>query len=561
MKRILYYATCAVTGLCLLAATSACTGNFENINKRETTPSSTDLTLAERVGVLFAPMIERMHNPQENNSQMIDQMVGNTYGGYMNCTNNFGNGGNYNTLDPRSNWTENTYQDQFAVFYRNYNQVLELTEGKGYITAWADIMKVYVMLRIADTYGPIPYSKMSPEVTLTPYDSVQDLYHNMIKTLTDAIAEIRDDKVGAETPMAPYDIIYNGDFNKWIKFANTLKLRLAVRIALKDEVYSKGVIAEVLADPTGPLFDNADNAAMIPVSSSGNPYWLAGQQWGDLSISATLSTYMNGLNDPRISAFMTELNTAILDEQEEKGNVVPGKSALSTYIGVWMGADCDDPNGARALYAAFSDPGPKDGKSWDILLLNAAETHFLLAEAALRGWIEGGDAKAKEYYETGIRTSIQQWGASVGDYMSASITEANGGYIDPVHPTKSFNIVTAAGGVPINVAWDANTTTERKIEAIITQKWIANFTLGFEAWSEFRRTGYPRMFPSARNLSADVSNADTDIITTNAVRMVRRLPYPRNEYTSNATNVAAAVSMLGGTDAVTTELWWAKGNQ
>lgn len=564
MKRILYHATRVAAGLCLLTAASACTGNFEDINKRKDRPALDDLSVYEQAGLLFGRMIDLAHNGQENTSQMIDQMVGNQYGGYMNCTNNFGNGGNYNTLDPRPGWTGNTFNDQFSVFYSNYNQVVKITGGRGYVTAWAEILRVAVMVRIADTYGPIPYSRVSPEVSLTPYDNVQDLYHNMIGKLTEAIAAIRNDPASKNAAIAPWDNVYGGDFTKWIKFANSLKLRLAVRIALRDEAYSKGVIAEVLADTDGAILSNTDNAA-IPAIAAGNPYNKSGQEWGDLSISATLTTYMNGLDDPRLPVYMTELDRDRLRAADRNG-VVADKDGLPKYIGVWMGADCDLPAGARDMYGAFSDPGPKGtvGRSWPMTLFCAAETNFLLAEAALRGWIAGGDAGAKGYYEAGIRTSMDQHVVSLGGYMTASITAGNGGYTDPVHPAGTFNLVTSAGGVPINVAWDANTTAEMKIEAIITQKWLANFTLGFEAWCDFRRTGYPRLFPSARNLSTTtdaVLNPSTDLITTNAVRMVRRLPYPQTEYANNSANVEAAVGMLGGGDKMSTELWWAKGNQ
>jgi hypothetical protein len=141
------------------------------------------------------------------------------------------------------------------------------------------------------------------------------------------------------------------------------------------------------------------------------------------------------------------------------------------------------------------------------------------------------------------------------------VTSSPEPYEDPNDERLSFDI----SGSGVTVSWEKATTFEQKLEAIITQKWLANYTLGFEAWSDFRRTGYPRIMPAAANLSSVEAGGivyNPATVATNVIRMVRRLPYPVSEYTENPVNVVDAfTNFLDGEDEFSTELWWAKGNQ
>ena len=136
----------------------------------------------------------------------------------------------------------------FTEFYPNFQTIKESTGGTGYIYAWASILRVGVMLRVADIYGPIPYSEMGKGEFQVAYDDVKTLYHNMFDDLTRSINVLSafvQENEGKEVPVAEYDIIYNGDFSKWIKYANSLKLRMAVRIAsnTEDTEYAKQMMA------------------------------------------------------------------------------------------------------------------------------------------------------------------------------------------------------------------------------------------------------------------------------------------------------------------------------
>ncbi|MDR0507462.1 MAG: SusD/RagB family nutrient-binding outer membrane lipoprotein [Dysgonamonadaceae bacterium] len=534
MKQYNFKTICLALSLCSLITFSSCTDKFEEYNKDPNNPNPEDLTTAERIGILFPGMLYMMHNSQENDNQMIEQMVGNQYGGYMATTNKW-QGTNFGTFNPAQGWVEYPFNKLFTGFYSNYLKVSRITEKKGYIYAWANIIRVAVMLRVTDTYGPIPYSKMGDGLLAVEYDNVQDIYHNMINDLNKSVAALTafvEENKGNASPVAEYDRMYNGDFAKWIKFANSLKLRMAVRIALVDTDYAKDVMRSAISG--GCIESNSDNAFLPAID---NPYRKSAFDWQDLAVNATLTAYMNGWSDPRRPAYMTTTSDGL-------------------YRGVRMGISNIDKN----IYGSALFSKPNFAANSPLLVYCAAETYFLKAEAALRGWISGD---AQSLYEQGIITSMNQHEVAIGNYLSVTANPQN--YTDPV-TRASFNVASSANGGNVTVAWASAITGARKLEAIITQKWLANYPSGFEAWCDFRRTACPRLIPAMSNLSSTSSGGSVhnpDIIDpvndTYAVRMVRRLPYPVSEYNGNPDNIKHAVEkLLGGPDELSTNIWWAK---
>ena len=525
--------------LALLVVFYSCTGKFEEYNTHPTHPDPKNLTDAERTGMLFPDLLRLMHNEQENRNQHIEQMVGNQYGGYMVTVNNW-QGRNFGTFNPLPEWVAYPFEQTFTRFYPGYLKIKEETEGRGYIYAWANIVRVAVMLRIADTYGPIPYSKMGGGQIAVEYDDLPDLYRYMIEDLDNSIAALTIfvNETKGNSPISTYDLVYNGDFSKWIKFANSLKLRMAVRIGLVDTEYAKEVMTRAIAG--GCIESNGDNA-FLPATK--NPYHLSAHSWEDLSISATLTAYMNGWNDPRQPVYST----------------VTGYQ----YRGVRMGIENVDKSvyGNGTLYSK-----PNFQPNSPLLVYCAAETYFLQAEAALRGWITGN---AQTFYERGIDISMEQHGVAVGNYKSSTAGVQN--YTDH-WGGNAYNCISGVNGGAVTVSWTSTATgtpaDERRLEKIITQKWLANYPLGFETWCDFRRTGYPRIFPAVHNLSSTgtggaVNNPATigggNNITPGPIRLARRLPYPISEYNGNPVNVQDAVdNMLGGPDEFATNLWWAR---
>jgi hypothetical protein len=519
--------------LCTTALFPSCIDKFEDYNTHPTHPGPEDMTVPERIGTLFPAMLSLMHNFQENDNQMIEQMVTNQYGGYMATTNPWQKT-NFGTFNPPANWIEYPFNKLFSGFYTNYLKVKEITGSKGYIYAWANVVRVAVMLRVTDTYGPIPYSQMGTGQLAVEYDNVQDIYHAMITDLTNSISALTafaNENRGKANPMSEFDIIYKGDLAKWVKFANSLKLRMAVRIANVDTDYAKTAMAEAIAG--GTIESNADNAFVPTID---NPYRKAALDWQDLAVSATLSSYMLGWDDPRISVYMT-----------------PSQHSFFAYFGIPTGIKNIDKN----YYGSAQCSKPNFAANSPLLVYCAAETYFLKAEAALRGWISGD---AKTFYETGIRTSMEQHGVNIGNYLSVT---ANPSLYFDTQSTYMLYVYTPANGGPVTVDWSKATSDERKLEAIITQKWLANYPLGLEGWCDFRRTGYPRIFPAKDNASS--GNTAGEVYNPNTTnpkeigRMVQRLPYPVSEYNGNRKNVEAAVTkFLGGADKFSTGLWWAR---
>ncbi|EEI92571.1 hypothetical protein HMPREF0765_1798 [Sphingobacterium spiritivorum ATCC 33300] len=529
MKKLTFQYIYSVGIVASMIFAISCTKNFESLNTHPTNPTEQDLTNSEKLGTLFPSLIATMHYAQENKSQHIEQMVGGQYGGYFATTNNW-QGTNFGTFNPALDWVEVPFKDIMVDFNSNFIKIKRVTESKGYIYAWASIIRVAAMLRVTDMYGPIPYSKIGESNDdNVAFDDVKTIYHLMfdelnssINTLNNFIQESNNSK---SHPMATYDIVYNGDFSKWIRFANSLKMRMAMRISSVDTDYAKGMFLQAMQ--AGAIETNADNA-WIPTDD--NPYYKASVNWGDLAISATLSSYMNGFGDPRRPKYMTLA------------------SFRSEYRGVRTGIQ----NINKTIYSNvtyFSKPA--FSPNTPLLVFCAAEISFLKAEAALKGWISGGDALAKNFYETGIQTSMSQHAVATGAYLTGKKV--------PQAYTNPFIIgqtVTVAN--PITVNWDDVAGTQNsKLEKIITQKWLANFPYGMEAWADYRRTGFPQLFPAQNNLSS--SNFIGSVINSSG-RLVRRLPYPQAQYRSNGANVTQAISLLGGDDVASTDLWWAKKN-
>lgn len=528
MKKLTFQYIYSVGIVAVMIFASSCTKNFESLNTHPTNPTEKDLTNSEKLGTLFPSLIATMHYAQENKSQHIEQMVGGQYGGYFATTNNW-QGTNFGTFNPALDWVEVPFKDIMVDFNSNYIKIKRVTESKGYIYAWASIIRVAAMLRVADMYGPIPYSKIGESNDdNVAFDDVKTIYHLMfdelnssINTLNNFVQETNNSK---DNPMSTYDVIYKGDFSKWIRFANSLKMRMAMRISSVDTDYAKGMFLQAMQ--AGAIETNADNA-WIPTDD--NPYYKASVNWGDLAINAVLSSYMNGFEDPRRPKYMTAISNG-------------------QYRGVRTGIQ----NINKTTYSNASNfSKPAFAANTPILVFCASEIAFLKSEAALKGWIAGGDAQAKNFYESGIQTSMSQHAVVIGTYLAGkTVPQA---YTNPFLSASNISVPNR-----ITVNWDDVTGTQNsKLEKIITQKWLANFPYGMEAWADYRRTGFPQFFPAVNNLSS--SSFIGNVVNTSG-RLARRLPYPQAQYRSNGANVTQAVSLLGGDDVASTDLWWAKKN-
>lgn len=501
----------ALISATVLFSTYSCTKNFEKYN---TDPFATQTS---DPSILLPTMIESLVHVQQNNSQMIDQMVG-SLGGYFAISNRFG-GQNFDTFNASDDWNAGPYSTPFLLIYSNYFKILKNTDSTGHYYALSKIIRAASMARVTDLYGPIPYSKVSDGMMYVEYDSHEDVYKNILKDLEDGATELYEfvQEYPSMNPLGSRDHLYGGDYTKWAKFANSVALRIAVRTGDAEAA------AAAYSHPAGLIKTNADNAMMDPALQI-NPYNLASSSWGDLRINASITDYMNGYNDPRMEAYFT--NSTFEGHEKE-------------YIGMRTGEAMFEKNDV----ASYSMPNFSSSSPMPVF--TAAETMFLLAEAALNNWIS---EDPQECYNNGIRLSMEQYGiggSRTEEYLSDNESVPADHKNDPRGEKYDYDRKTQ-----VTVAWDPAADNETKLEKIITQKWIAMYPLGLEAWAEFRRTGYPELNPVMDNLSGGK-------ITDN-VRGMRRLRYPYTEKNLNETNYNAALSLLGGEDSEATELFWTK---
>lgn len=465
---------------------------------------------------------------QVNTFQFTDCLLGGSFGGYLADSNSGFNGKNFSTYNPEEHWLRVAFNDVIPKIYVNHKDVYRVTDDPVPI-AVADIIRVLAMLRVTDIYGPIPYSQIGQDGNLNaPYDSQEQVYTQMFKELDNAIAVLTEHRTENFSPKA--DRVYKGNVEKWIKLANSAKLRMAIRTAdVSADAQKKA--EEAVSHIVGVMTTNDDNAFINSVPK--NPLRVVMYEYngGDSRISADITSYMNGYKDPRRDKYFTK-------------STFTATGITNNYVGLRSGIQIPAADNIRQYSNANVEADSK------IMWMNAAECAFLRAEGALRGWNMGSPAisaatAAEGFYKTGISLSFEQWGVSGAGQYAEDTTSKPEVYIDPLG-NNSYT------GSPssITIKWNESNNFALNLEQIITQKWIANFPLGIEAWSEYRRTGYPKL------MEVKVNNSGGKV---DSKKMARRLPYPQNEYTENGANVSDAVSKyLKGPDNMGTDVWWAR---
>ncbi len=348
--------------------------------------------------------------------------------------------------------------------------------------AMINILEVYTWHVLVDSFGNIPYTEALDDDNVLPaYDDDEFIYNSIITQLNEAIAMITPGDVGFDD----FDLIYADNMSKWLKFANSLKLRLAVRISEVDAAKATTMASEAI---TGGVFEsNDDNATFAYLSAppNTNPLWVDLVQSGrqDFIPADTSVDILNALADPRREVFYDD-------------NMGPG-----VYIGGTYGQNA--PYGDHThLGDIFHEPDTPG------VLMDYAEVSFLQAEAAELG-LAGSPADAEGFYNQGVTASFDYWHV---DGAAAYLTNP-----DVAYTTAS-------------TSWQ---------ETIATQKWIALFNRGFEAWSTYRRYGFPAL-----------------VIAPISQEMVpRRYTYPQDEPSVNGDSYAAAAAAMGG-DLKSSRVFW-----
>lgn len=502
-------------GTALLIMAGGCTGNFEDYNTNHYQIHQAD------PATLMKSMIETIVNIQQNDSQMMDQMVG-QLGGYLVCSNTW-SGTNFGTFNQSDAWNASTWNNNFEKIYGNYFQVQEATNSSGHYYAFARMIRAITMLRVTDCYGPMPYTQVKKGNFYVAYDKQEDVYKNILEDLANAADVLYSYYVESSgaTPLGDNDPVFNGNYLNWAKLANSIRLRVAIRISTTYPGMAQENAEVAASHPAGLIESNNDNA-MMNCGLQSNPYYLASVSWGDLRVNANIVDYMNGYKDPRMSKYF---NTSTFNGYTKE------------YIGMRIG----EASFAKEDVGGYSIPAYVAGSK--LMVFCAAETAFLRAEGKLKTW-NVGSKNAKDYYEDGIKLSMEQNGVSMPDDYLTSDNKPTGHNNDPRGSKYNYTLTNT-----ITVGWGSN--AEENLQRIITQKWIANYPLGIEAWAEFRRTGYPELYPSIDNLS----NCGVD-----SKLGMRRLRFPYTEAQNNKSNYETGVSYLGGADNEATNLEWCKKN-
>ena len=471
--------------LMILLLGNACTKKFEKIN---TDPALVTKDVIQP-SMLFTAALKNSIFTIHNNGLFQE------YGGY------------YSNQASGTIFQDRDWSGPFAYGGNLINtaEVIRLTAGNPALVnqnAMARIWKVWLFQQLTDAYGDVPYFEallnIAEVVNQPKYDTQKAIYTDMLKELKEAVAQLNTDATSISFGNA--DLLFSGNTDKWKRFGNSLRLRLAIRIRYADAVLAKQHIGEVVTAPL--IDDNALNAKLttingVDVNNRNLLYnlWLATTGY-PLWASFTVTQELLKRSDPRLPIYAN-----------------PAPDGVSGYRGrpiSLLGAEkprYTDNATARLPIAPFQ------AVVYSIMVMNAAEVYFLRAEAALAGM---SSENAELMYRNGITASLAQYG------VSASASTA---YL-------SSPSATLAGG-----------TTEGNLEDIIVQKWLAIYYQGTEAWAEFRRTGYPKIWTGS------------DLGSTNG-NIPRRLTYPSSEYARNKVNVTEAASRLSGGDKLVSRNWW-----
>jgi hypothetical protein len=408
----------------------------------------------------------------------------------------------------------NLFNGLYVGPLEDYQKIIDGASTLPSTSGPATVMQQWVFQNLTDLWGDVPYSEALKGDASTPnfkptYDAQKDIYYGMLSSLTAASTSMAGGNTAADPGLGSSDPIYKGDVTKWIKLSNSLRARMAMRLSQADAAKAQAELTAAFA--AGTFTSNADNA-LFKWPGDGiydNPWAANFASRDDHRMSKTLVDTMNALADPRLKVYAQ-----------------PTKADPTVYAGMQNGLD----NTYTATYfnttsrpgaifypgaTTYGTFGTSAGKATPSYIMTYAEVSFIKAEAAMRGWGGLNAAQAAGFYNEGVTASILQWGGT-----SAEATA----YL--AQPGVAFNPATGLAQIGL-------------------QKWIALFTQGTEAWSEWRRTGYPASIVPGPRMYSD------------APGIAMRLLYPPSEQAVNQAGLDEAIARQGE-DKTTTKVWWDK---
>lgn len=407
------------------------------------------------------------------------------------------------------------------------------------------ITQAYNTAGMTDTFGDIPYSEAGLGETKNKYDSQESIYQDIFKELTEAVNILKENREGQTTCTSDNDLVFGGDIQKWIRFGNSLRLRYALRISYIDPARAKSEGEAALA--SGVMTSNDDNAYMTASATGdwgwGHPLYMM-SLWNGFCMSKTMENILKNestVTDPRMPLWFGQTQDYVA-ALRNGDNTYTGEQ----FAGMSNGMNATEiglpENGVRRHSVclglqAYPDWNSQTNPSEDVLnitvtlplkIMTYGEVCLLKAEAALLGWNGAGDTG--ENYKEGIKASLADERSFLSD---ASLS-----------PSTNDETYMTTG----KVAWNDNDTKEQKLEKIGTQKWLALYPNGIEAWAECRRTGYPKLSPVLHSEDANINPANHEFI--------RKLRYTDDERRENSENATSSSLNQNQGDGSTVHVWW-----
>lgn len=501
MKKIIFY----ILLLAGLLFNQSCTKDFEEMN----TPNNavTEVNPA----YFFSHMVHSVLWNYQRNTNLYDDF----YAQYWsNAVGSFESG----RYLYRNDWVGNKWNEHYtALLTRSIAINDQVGDNPAYtnVVAINEIWTCYAWSRMTDTYGDLPYFGAGLGESV-PFNSQKDIYYDLFSRLDAAVNSIILDDP-AQVNFNEYDLVFNGDIEKWQRFGNSLRLRLAMRLSNVDP--AKAQAEAQAAFDAGLMTGNTDNAE-VPTWSQGWYDYLnqMAWSWDNIRVSKTFTDQLYNQSsageDPRAPKW--------LSYKVEGESLTKEEAGKPTYEGLVNGYNATNmpiKKLEKATINLRADAYPSFAGGGDIAMkapvMFYSEVLFLQAEAALRGWISGD---ANDLYKQGIAASM--------DYVGVSADLATA-YIDGVADLSGGN--------------------EAKLKSIITQKWVGNFPNGAEAWADFRRTDYPDITLPFDGVSSSASVA----VNT----WVKRIRYPDNQHDLNEESMPSALNSYDK-DRMDIRLWW-----
>jgi hypothetical protein len=509
----------------MLIAASSCKKKEDAVVVKEPFFKSIEKTDSTGAAGMFPTMMLGIVSPGTG-VQIQQNLLSESYANYLETPGYFLGNINPTTYVTKTTWVGAWTTPTNSVM-NNWLSMKKLSFDTKYPDLYAVmlILKVAAGHRIVDSYGPYPYTTYGAAVQ--KFDSVPEAYTAFFRDLDQAITSLQ--TAEAEDPNADQTRFkkmdrssLGGEYTRWIKLANTLRLRLAIRLSVADAALAKTQAEKACLPTSGGFLDETTGNWSISSADGTNGHYTISEAWGDTRISAAVVSYLQGYGDPRLTVYVKPATDVAFAGQ---------------YKGIRPGIVRTD----RETYQNFSY---NVMQTTPMKLVDGAENYFLKAEGALRGWNMGGGT-AQSFYEAGIRASLKLNGVTEGTYLSSTSQMLS--YVDPKRADN--NSARLTDNV---VKWDDGASMEQKLEKIITQKWIAVFPEGTEAWSEFRRTGYPKLYA--------IKSIQNNIFQPG--EYIKRLTYPSSILSSTSdlkTGAEMAVStLLSGKDDEKQTFYWMK---